>query len=53
MQEQPTYKIQPQILLFIRQSSGMTEDEIAKKLKLSKAKYLNIEGGKENRHEFN
>ena len=47
MQEQPTYKIQPQILLFMRQSSGMTEDEIAKKLKLSKAKYLNIEGGKE------
>jgi len=47
MQDQPSYKIQPQILRFMRQSSGMTEDEIARKLKLSRAEYLNIEGGNE------
>jgi len=34
-------------LLFMRKSSGMSEDEIAKKLKLSKTKYLSIENGDE------
>src|SRR5712672_3090181 len=47
MKEQATIKIQPDILLFMRKSSGMTEDEIAKKLKLSKSEYLDIESGKE------
>ena len=47
MNEQATYKIQPEILLFMRKSSGMTEDEIAKKLKLSKSEYLSIENGDE------
>lgn len=47
MREQTTYKIQPDILLFMRKSSGMTEDEIAKKLKLSRSKYLSIESGDE------
>ncbi len=45
MNEQATYKIQPEILVFMRKSSGMTEDEIAKKLKLSKSEYLSIENG--------
>lgn len=47
MNEQATYKIQPEILTFMRKSSGMTEDDIAKKLKLSKSKYLSIESGDE------
>jgi len=45
MQEQSTYKINPEILLFMRKSAGMTEEDIAKKLKLSKSKYLRIETG--------
>jgi len=45
MQEQSTYKIDPEILLFMRKSAGMTEEDIAKKLKLSKSKYLKIETG--------
>lgn len=45
MQEQSTYKINPEILHFMRKSSGMTEEDIAKKLKLSKSKYLKIETG--------
>ncbi len=47
MREQTTYRIQPEVFAFMRKSSGMTEDEVAKKLKLSKAKYLSIEDGKE------
>lgn len=47
MREQTTYRIQPEVLTFMRKSSGMTEDEVAKKLKLSKAKYLSIEDGEE------
>jgi DNA-binding XRE family transcriptional regulator len=31
----------------MRQSSGMTVEEVAKKLNLSKAKYVSIETGKE------
>ncbi len=45
MTEQPTYKIQPEILVFMRQSSGMSVEEVAKKLKFSKSEYLNIEEG--------
>lgn len=45
MQEQSTYKINPKILRFMRESAGMSEDDIAKKLKLSKSKYLKIESG--------
>jgi|GEM_PF-780136 len=47
MREQTTYQINPEILLFMRKSSGMSEDEIAKKLKLSRSKYLSIEKGDE------
>lgn len=47
MSEQATYKIQPEILAFMRKSSGMTEDDIAKRLKLTKSKYLSIESGDE------
>ncbi len=47
MREQTTYQINPEILLFMRKSSGMTEDEIAKKLKLPRSKYLSIEKGDE------
>jgi len=47
MREQTTYQINPEILLFLRKSSGMSEDEIAKKLKLSKSTYLSIENGEE------
>jgi len=47
MREQTTYQINPEILLFLRKSSGMSEDEIAKKLKLSRSKYLSIENGAE------
>lgn len=47
MREQVKYQIQPEILEFMRKSSGMSEDDVAKKLKLSKAKYLNIENGEE------
>lgn len=47
MIEQPTYQISPEVLLFMRTSSGMSEDEIAKKLKLSRSKYLSIENGDE------
>ncbi|MBV8390588.1 MAG: ImmA/IrrE family metallo-endopeptidase [Mucilaginibacter sp.] len=47
MSEQPVYTIQPDILHFMRKSSGMSEDEIADKLKLSKARYLKIENGNE------
>ena len=43
MAEHLTYQIRPEILTFMRKSSGMTEDDVAKKLKLSTAKYLNIE----------
>jgi len=35
----------------MRKSSGMTEDNVAKKLKLSKFKYLSIETGKEKYHQ--
>lgn len=47
MSTQTTYHIQPEVLAFMRKSSGMTEDDVAKKLNLSKAKYLSIETGKE------
>jgi Zn-dependent peptidase ImmA (M78 family) len=47
MKEKLTFKINPEILLFMRKSAGMTEEEIAKKLQLSKAKYLSIENGKD------
>lgn len=47
MREQTTYQINPEILLFMRKSSGMSEDKIAKKLKLSRSKYLSIETGDE------
>ena len=47
MAEQTTYKIQSDILVFMRQSSGMSEEEIAKKLKLPKSKYIEIENGDE------
>lgn len=47
MREQTTYQINPEVLLFMRKSSGMSEDEIAKKLKLSKSNYLSIENGEE------
>lgn len=47
MREQTKYQIQPEILLFMRKSSGMSEDEIATKLKLSRSKYLSIENGEE------
>jgi Zn-dependent peptidase ImmA (M78 family)/DNA-binding XRE family transcriptional regulator len=45
MQEQSTYKINPEILLFMRKSAGMTEEGVAEKLKLSKREYLEIETG--------
>ena len=47
MKAQVTYQIQPEVLVFMRKSSGMNEDEIAKKLKLSKTEYLRIERGEE------
>jgi Zn-dependent peptidase ImmA (M78 family)/DNA-binding XRE family transcriptional regulator len=47
MSEEATYKIQPEVLGFMRKSSGMSEEEVAKKLKLSKSKYLSIEKGEE------
>ena len=47
MRKQTTYQIKPEVLLFMRKSSGMSEDEIAKKLKLLKSKYLSIENGDE------
>jgi transcriptional regulator with XRE-family HTH domain len=47
MIEHPTYQISPEVLLFMRRSSGMSEDDIAKKLKLSRSKYLSIENGDE------
>jgi Zn-dependent peptidase ImmA (M78 family)/DNA-binding XRE family transcriptional regulator len=47
MREQTTYQIGPEVLLFMRKSSGMSEEEIARKLKLSKSKYLSIENGYE------
>lgn len=47
MREQTTYQISPEVLLFMRTSSGMSEDEIAKKLKLTRSKYLSIENGYE------
>lgn len=47
MIEQTTYQINPEVLLFMRKSAGMSEDEIAKKLKLSTSKYLSIENGYE------
>ncbi len=47
MQDQSTLKINPEVLLFMRKSAGMTEEEIAKKLKLSKTKYLNLERGED------
>ncbi len=47
MAEKTTYQIQPEILSFMRKSSGMTEEEIAKKLKLSKSEYMSIENGNE------
>ncbi len=47
MSTQTTYHIQPEVLAFMRKSAGMTEDDVAKKLNLSKAKYLSIETGKE------
>jgi len=47
MIEQATYQINPEVLLFMRKSSGMSEDEIARKLKLSRSQYLNIEKGDE------
>src|SRR5258708_12150654 len=45
MSEQQTYQIQPEILSFMRKSSGMSEDDVAKKLKLSTTNYVNIEKG--------
>ncbi len=45
MNENLTYKIQPEILTFMRESSGMSEDAVAKKLKLSTKNYINIEQG--------
>lgn len=47
MSEQATYTIQPEVLVFMRKLSGMSEEEIAKKLHISKSKYLNIENGDE------
>jgi len=47
MKEQAASQVHSEILKYMRKSSGMTEDEIAKKLKVSKSKYLNIEDGKE------
>lgn len=47
MREQAKYQINPEVLFFMRKSSGMSEDEIAKKLKLPKSKYLSIENGDE------
>ncbi len=47
MLEQTTYQINPEVLLFMRKSSGMSEDEIARKLKLSRSTYLSIENGDE------
>jgi Zn-dependent peptidase ImmA (M78 family)/DNA-binding XRE family transcriptional regulator len=47
MRDQTTYHIQPEVLAFMRKSSGMSEEDVAKKLKLSKAKYLSIEDGNE------
>lgn len=45
MHEHSLYNIEPEILLFMRQSAGMSFDDIAKKLKLSKSEYQNIENG--------
>lgn len=45
MSESLTYQIQPEILSFMRKSSGMSEDEVAKRLKLSTPKYIDIEEG--------
>ena len=45
MSENLTYKIQPEILTLMRESSGMSEDDVAKKLKLSTKSYINIEQG--------
>lgn len=47
MKEQPAYHIKPEVLVFMRETSGMSEDEIAKKLKVPKKKYVGIETGKE------
>lgn len=47
MREQITYQIQPEILEYMYRLSGMSEDDVAKKLKLSKAKYQSIEKGEE------
>ncbi|MCX6270050.1 MAG: XRE family transcriptional regulator [Bacteroidetes bacterium] len=47
MREQPTHQIKPEILLFMRKSAGMTEEDIAKKLKLPTSKYISIEQGNE------
>ncbi len=47
MRDQVKYQIQPEILEFMRKSSGMSEEEIAKKLKFSKSKYISIEDGTE------
>ncbi len=45
MKEQAQYQIHPEILFFLRKSSGMSEDDVAKKLKLPKSKYISIEKG--------
>src|SRR5437870_2161762 len=42
---QITYQIRPEILTHLRQSSGMSEEDVAKKLKLSTTSYLDIEEG--------
>jgi Zn-dependent peptidase ImmA (M78 family) len=47
MPEQATYKIQPEVLEFMRKSAGMSEEDIAKKLKLTKSEYLEMEHGDE------
>lgn len=47
IREQPEFQISPEILLFMRKSSGMSEEEIARKLKLSRSEYLSIEMGDE------
>ena len=42
-----TYSINPEILVFMRRTSGMSEEDIAQKMQISKSKYLFIESGKQ------
>ncbi len=47
MAEKATYKIKPEILEFMRKSAGLSQEDVAKKLKLQKSEYFSIENGEE------